>query len=187
MTVLFVRSPIQGGWNLGGRTCLFMEAVSGSKSWEHRWSLQSVPHTRAVQAGVKKPVIIDYFLVSTLIRPLIQKCEVVKSVPWGPHNGVKLVLNIDFESVVSRHLMGKISKRSRRSTPALQEVHDTDQTEKADPTHCDEARRKCVFEGRKSLAVKTDRKPPKRHAPNMQAQLVSMKRQTSWKRFGDLE
>ena len=44
-----------------GRTCLFMEADSGSKCWEHRWSLQRVPDTRAVQAGVKKPDIVDIF------------------------------------------------------------------------------------------------------------------------------
>ena len=36
-----------------GKTCLFVEAASGSTSWEHRWSLQWVPHTRASQAGVK--------------------------------------------------------------------------------------------------------------------------------------
>ena len=62
--------------------------------------------------------------------------------------GLKPVLNIDFEFVVSRQLIGKISKRSHHSTHALQEGHDTDQTEKAHPTLWDEARRKCVFEGR---------------------------------------
>ena len=41
-------------------------------------------HTCRVGKG-KKPDIIDYFLVSTLIRPLIQKCEIVKSVPWVQH------------------------------------------------------------------------------------------------------
>ena len=45
--------------------------------------------------------------------------------------------------------MGKISKRSHHSTHALQKGHDTDQTEEAVPTLQDEARRKCVFEGRK--------------------------------------
>ena len=54
--------------------------------------------------GGQKPDIIDYFMVSACIRPLIQRCEVIKSVPWGPHYGVKLVLNIDFESVLSRQL-----------------------------------------------------------------------------------
>ena len=38
-------------------------------------------HTCRVGKG-QKPDIIDYFLVSTLIRPLIQKCEIVKSLPW---------------------------------------------------------------------------------------------------------
>ena len=89
-------------------------------SWEHQRSFQREPHTRAVQAKVKKPDIIDYFLVSTLIRPLIQKCEIVNSVPWGPHHGVKLTLNINFGSVVSRQLTGKISKRNRHNTNVLQ-------------------------------------------------------------------
>ena len=44
----------------------------------------------------------------------------VKSGPWGPHNGVKLTLNINFGSVVSRQLVGKISKRNRHHTNALQ-------------------------------------------------------------------
>ena len=65
------------------------------------------------------------------------------------HYGVKLVLNIDYESVVSRQLVEKISERSHLSTHALHKGHDTDQTEEADPTLWDEARRKCVFEGRK--------------------------------------
>ena len=75
------------------------------------------------------------------------------------------MLNIDFESVVPRQLMGKISKRSHHSTHALQEGHETDQTEEANPTLRDEARQA------ESLAVKTDRKPPKWHAPRMQVQL----------------
>ena len=59
------------------------------------------------------------------------------------------MLNNDFESVVSRQLMEKISKRRNHSTQPLHEARETDQTEEADPTLWDEARRKCVFEGRK--------------------------------------
>ena len=102
-------------------------------------------HTRAVQATVV-PYIIDYFLVSTLIRPLTQKCEIVKSVPWGSH-GVKLVLNTNFGSVVSR-LIGKISKRSRHNTNALK-GQNTHHTEEADPALWNEARRNCISEGKK--------------------------------------
>ena len=41
-------------------------------------------HTHTCRTGRgQKPNIIDYFLVSTLIRPPMQKCEVVKSVPWA--------------------------------------------------------------------------------------------------------
>ena len=97
-----------------------MAAVFGYGSWEHQRSFQREPHTRAVQAKVKKPDIIDYFWVSTLIRPLILKCEIVNSVPWGPHSGVKLTLNINFGWVVSRQLTGKISKRYRHNTNVLQ-------------------------------------------------------------------
>ena len=130
-----------------------------------------------MQAEVKR-LIIDYFLVSTLIRPLTQKCEIVKSVLWDPHYGVKLVLNIDLESVVSRQLMGKISKRSRQNTNALQ-GQNTHFTEEADPALWNEARRNCVSKAR-SLSVKTDRRTPKQHAPIMQARVGSWKRQMSW-------
>ena len=96
----------------------------------------------------QKPDIIDYFLVSTLIRPLIRKCEIMMSVPCGPHHGVKLVLDINVGSVVSRQLIGKISKRSSHNTNALQ-GQSTHHTEEADPTLWSEARRNCVFEGKK--------------------------------------
>ena len=80
-------------------------------------------HTCRTGRG-QKPDIIDYFMVSACIRPLIQKCEVIKSVPWGPHYGVKLVLNIDFESVLSRQLVGKISRRSHHKVGATLEGSD---------------------------------------------------------------
>ena len=93
-----------------GKTCLFMQPASGSKSWEHRWSLQWVPHACRTGRG-QKPDIIDYFLVSTLIRPLVQKCEVVKSVLWGQHNGARITLNTD-----SRQLMGKQQTKKPQHT-----------------------------------------------------------------------
>ena len=79
---------------------------------------EGTTHTCCAGKG-QKPDIIDYFLVSTLIRPLIQQCEIVNSVPWGPLYGVKLTLNINFGWVVSRQLTGKISKRNRHNTNAL--------------------------------------------------------------------
>ena len=88
-------------------------------------------------------------MVSACIRPLIQKCEVNKSVPWGPHYGVKLVLNIDFESVLSRQLVGKISRRSHHKVGATLEGSDADLLEEADPSLWDAARLKSTFEGRK--------------------------------------
>ena len=89
-------------------------------------------HTCRTGKG-QKPDIIDYFMVSACIRPLIQRCEVIKSVPWGPHYGVKLVLNIDFESVLSRQLVGKISRRSHYKLGATLEGSDADLLEEADP------------------------------------------------------
>ena len=95
-------------------------------------------HTCRTGRG-QKPDITDYFMVSACIRPLIQKCEVIKSVLWRPHYGVKLVLNIDFESVLSRQLMEKISRRNHHKVGATHEGPDTDLMEEADPT----------FQGRK--------------------------------------
>ena len=78
-------------------------------------------HTPVGSTQGQKPDIIDCCLVSTLNLPLVQKNEVVTSVPKDPHYGVRITLNIDFESVVSRQLIGKISKRRNRSTRALRE------------------------------------------------------------------
>ena len=63
--------------------------------------------------------------------------------------GVKLVLNIDFESVLSRQLVGKISRRSHYKVGATLEGSDADLLEEADPSLWEAARLKCRFEGRK--------------------------------------
>ena len=126
-----------------GKTCPCTEAVFGFRNLEHQWSFQG----DRVGKG-QKPDIIHHFLVSTLIRPLLQKCEIVKSVPWGPHYGVKLALRIKFETVVSRQLIGKFNKRDRHNTNVLQGLS-TQHTDSADPAIWNEARRNCVFEGKK--------------------------------------
>ena len=69
--------------------------------------------------------------------------------PWGPHCGVKLVLNIDFESVLSRQLVGKISRRNHHKAGATLEGSDADLLDEADPSLWEAARLKCTFEGRK--------------------------------------
>ena len=123
-------------------------------------------HTCRTGRG-QKPDIIDYFMVSACIRPLIQRCEVIKSVPWGPHFGVKLVLNIDFESVLSRQLVGKISRRSHYKVGATLEGSDADLSEEADPSLWEAARLKCRFEGRKprcSLEQETAEAPCSQYA-----------------------
>ena len=79
----------------------------------------------------------------------VKKCGVIKSVPWGAHYGVKLVLNIDFVSVLSRQLVGKISRSSHHKVGATLEGSDTDLLEEADPTLWDAARLQCTFKGRK--------------------------------------
>ena len=109
-------------------------------------SMRNHTHTCRVGKG-QKPDIIDSVLVSTLIRPLIHKCEIVKSVPWGPHYGVKLALSIEFETVVSRQLIGKFNKRDRHNTNVLQ--GQSTQHTHSDPAIWTEARRNCVFEGKK--------------------------------------
>ena len=78
----------------------------------------------------------------------VQKCQIVKSVPWRPHYGVKLTLSINFGSVVSRQLIGKFSERNRHNTNVLQ-GQSTQHTDSADPAIWNEARRNCVFEGKK--------------------------------------
>ena len=105
-------------------------------------------HTCRTGRG-QKPDIIEYFMVSACIWPLIQKCKVIKSVPWGPHCGVKRVFNIDFEAVLSRQLDGKISRRSHHKVGATLEGSDADLLEEADPSLWNAARLKCTFEGRK--------------------------------------
>ena len=134
---------------------------------------EGTTHTCRTSKG-QQPDIIDYFLVSTLIGPLIQKCEIVKSVLWGPHCGVKLVLNTNFESVVSRQLIGKISKQT-----ATIRTHSKDRTRTTlrKPTqHFGTKQDAIVCSKARSLAVKTDRKTPKQHAPSMQTRAVSLKR-----------
>ena len=127
-------------------------SLHGGGIWIKQLGTSVIPegssHTCRTGRG-QKPGIIDYFMVSACIRPLIQKCEVIKSVPWGPHYGVKLVLNIDFESVLSRQLIGRINRRRQHKVCATQEGQDTDLMEEADTALQDAARLKCTFEGRK--------------------------------------
>ena len=58
--------------------------MHGGSLWLHKLGASVVipegtTHTCRVGKG-QKPDLIDYFLVSTIIRPLIQKCEIVKVV-----------------------------------------------------------------------------------------------------------
>ena len=156
-----------------GKTCPCTEAVFGFRNWEHQLSFRGDREGKG-----QKPDIIHHFLVSTLIRPLIHKCEIVKSVPWGPHYGVKLALSIKFETMVSRQLIGKFNKRDRHNTNVLQGLS-TQHTDSADPAIWNEARRNCVFEAR-SLAARMVRKTRKLHVPNTLTRVVSWKRPMSW-------
>ena len=100
-------------------------------------------HTCRTGRG-QKPDIIDYFMVSACIRPLIQKCEVIKSVPWGPHCGVKLVLNIDLESV------WKISRRNHHKVGATLEGSDADLLDEADPSPLGSSKTQMYFRRQKA-------------------------------------
>ena len=44
--------------------------------------------------------LIDYFMVSLSVRPLIGTCEVVLDTPWGPHYGVMLKISTDVNKVL---------------------------------------------------------------------------------------
>ena len=80
----------------------------------YSWRQPLGPHV----GSIEKLDIIDYFLVTTHIRPLIQKRDVVKSVSWCPHYGVRLVLNVD----------SRIDARMHSKKDRLME-----QTQQADP------------------------------------------------------
>ena len=86
--------------------------------------------------------------MSTRIRPLLQNCEVVKSVPWSAHYGVRITLNTDFESVVVLHLMGAYSKRRNHDAEALHDSQVSDRPVADNSARSKEARRSCVFAGR---------------------------------------
>ena len=135
-------------------------------------------HTCRTGRG-QKPDIIDYFMVSACIRPLIQKCEVIKSVPWGPHYGVQLVLNIDFESVLSRQHVGKIRRRNHHKVGATLEGSDADLLYEADPSLWKQQDSN-VRSKTESLAVVLRRKPLRRPAPNTQKLSVLWKSLMSW-------
>ena len=44
--------------------------------------------------------LIDYFMVSSSVRPVISSCEVVLDTPWGPHYGVMLKISTDVNKVL---------------------------------------------------------------------------------------
>ena len=72
----------------------------------------------------------------------------MESVPWGPHCGVKLALSINFESVLSRQLIGKFSKRILHQHGRIPKVRARNTLIVPDPAIWNEARRNCVFEGK---------------------------------------
>ena len=77
-------SGLQCSAQFVARLAFFMKVASRSESWEHRWSFQWVPHTRAELVGGKSLTSFDYLLVSTLVRRLMQKCEVFEISSLGP-------------------------------------------------------------------------------------------------------
>ena len=95
-----------------------------------------------------KPLPSSIFVsVSTLILSLLQTCVVVKSVQWCPHHGVRITVNIDFDAVVSRHLIGALSKRRSRNTEEPHARQGFEHSKGANPALWDEERRRCVFDG----------------------------------------
>ena len=127
----------------------------------------------------QKPDKINYFLVSTRIRPLKQNCEVVKSGPWGPHYGVRITLNTNFESVVVLQLMCAYSEQ--RNTMRKLSTTASFRTEPNQTIrHAGKKQGAVVFLLEGSRVVRTGRRSPRWHAPNARTQLGFWKRQTSW-------
>ena len=113
-----------------GKICLCMEVASGPSNWVHRWSFRKAPRTRVVPR--------HHRLFHGVCMHSAPDTKNVKS--SNRCRGVKLVLNIDFESVLSRQLVGKISRRSHRKMGATLEGSAADLLEEADPTLWDAAR-----------------------------------------------
>ena len=59
-----------------------------------------------------RDTLIDYFLVSASLRPLVQSCHVVLDTPWGPHLGVILNLSTELDKVMAWQ-MSKPKKHSK--------------------------------------------------------------------------
>ena len=132
-----------------GKTCPCTEAVCGFRNWEHQWSFQREPNTHVpcrqrsearhhrLFLGVKTHETSD-----TEMRD----CEVC---PLGVRITVSSLRSAsNSKTVVSRQLIGKFNKRDRHNTNALQGLS-TQHTDSADPAIWNEARRNCVFEGKK--------------------------------------
>ncbi len=83
---------------------------------EDKWAKAVIPWLRKLQAITVLPndssytckgaegardTLIDYFVVSVALRPLILKCNVVLDVPWGPHLGVILTLSTRIDKILA--------------------------------------------------------------------------------------
>ena len=91
-----------------------------------KWAEAAIPWLRKLQAitwlptnstytckGAKgaKDTLIDYFIVSVALRPLILRCEVVLDVPWGPHLGLILTLSTRIDQMLAWQLSKPGSKK----------------------------------------------------------------------------
>ncbi len=50
---------------------------------------------------------LDYFIVSDRVAGLIASCEAITDVPWGPHFGIRLILNARPSEVLTRQIKGQ--------------------------------------------------------------------------------
>ena len=99
------------------------------------------------------------------------------SVPWSPQYAVRITLHMDFDSVVSRKLVGALSKRRNHNAEVPHARQGFGQSEGANPALEDE--------DADTFLTATDRAVPGKktlglHAPNTQTQLGFWKRQTRW-------
>ena len=96
-------------------------------------------HTHKRKAGTGHTSgIIEYFLVSKPICPLVQECDVLRTVRRSPHFGFCITLNIDYTA------QGETPQHWVRHTG-----QGFEQPEGANSASCEEALRRCVFDGNK--------------------------------------
>ncbi len=70
--------------------------------------------------------IIDYFMISVCLRPLVAQCKVVLDAPWGTHLGVWLQINTEIDAALAKQLIKPNKKKGDELRLAEQAAQDLD-------------------------------------------------------------